>query len=276
MYTSDSIFTIGADHTICDEYARDGQIPKSDRAFAIVSDGCSSSPDTDLGARFLTLALIRELTRFYELSSVYPNLLSVLRNVIHKAHENCFEPLSADCLDATLLLAYEQEDRKVCVAVSGDGVILARTRTGAIHSWELDAGNAPLYLSYILNKEKFEEYLKLGHGKLTVTHRVDNHIVAQSELQLGWYDLYYQLEFDPQEYDLVMLLSDGVLSFRGADQIQVSLHSVLLRLLDNIGTDKVFLRKQCHEFLDWICPKLGWQHTDDFSAAAILLKSSQV
>ena len=45
--TSDSFFAIGKAHTVCEDYARDGKIPDTERVFAIVSDGCSSSPDTD-------------------------------------------------------------------------------------------------------------------------------------------------------------------------------------------------------------------------------------
>lgn len=48
MYQADSMFLIGRDHIICQDYAI-----TSGSAMVIVCDGCSSAPNVDIGARLL-------------------------------------------------------------------------------------------------------------------------------------------------------------------------------------------------------------------------------
>lgn len=49
---SDCYFEIGHSHTICQDYALTGKI-NDVLSYAIISDGCSSSPLVDVGARLL-------------------------------------------------------------------------------------------------------------------------------------------------------------------------------------------------------------------------------
>ncbi|HYO91642.1 MAG TPA: hypothetical protein VEQ40_08400, partial [Pyrinomonadaceae bacterium] len=62
---ADSAFLIGATHAVCQDYAVAGNGTPDERAavsnlqanpYVILSDGCSSSPDTDIGARLLVKA----------------------------------------------------------------------------------------------------------------------------------------------------------------------------------------------------------------------------
>ena len=48
----DAFFAIGSTHDICQDYALALNI--SNRSLLIVSDGCSASPSTDIGARILS------------------------------------------------------------------------------------------------------------------------------------------------------------------------------------------------------------------------------
>ena len=59
MRNADSYFCIGSTHDVCQDYA----ISSPDRLRAIISDGCSSAPDTDFGSRLLVKAKERN---FYE------------------------------------------------------------------------------------------------------------------------------------------------------------------------------------------------------------------
>src|SRR6478609_9515831 len=55
MTNSDSYFEIGAGHTTCEDYAFHGSFRVDTKPFyfAVVSDGCSASKDSDFGSRFL-------------------------------------------------------------------------------------------------------------------------------------------------------------------------------------------------------------------------------
>lgn len=71
--TPDAFFTIGKTHTVCQDYAHAGFIPGTDQAYAIVSDGCSGSPDTDFGSRFMVTAAIQVLAKYgdgFDLSAI--------------------------------------------------------------------------------------------------------------------------------------------------------------------------------------------------------------
>ena len=62
---ADSAFRMGSTHAVCQDYAvasawtaaahTDGAAPPP-RPYIILSDGCSSTPDTDVGARLLVKA----------------------------------------------------------------------------------------------------------------------------------------------------------------------------------------------------------------------------
>ena len=56
---ANSTFSIGKNHIVCEDYALAYTGPII--TYAIVSDGCSSSPDVDFGARCLAMSAKREL-----------------------------------------------------------------------------------------------------------------------------------------------------------------------------------------------------------------------
>ena len=59
--TADAYFAIGRTHDVCQDYAlASDDVPKT---WALVSDGCSSSPASDIGARLLGRAAAHALER---------------------------------------------------------------------------------------------------------------------------------------------------------------------------------------------------------------------
>ena len=54
-WNADAFFSIGKTHMVCEDYARAGT-QQNGLPYALVCDGCSSSPDTDIGARLLGMA----------------------------------------------------------------------------------------------------------------------------------------------------------------------------------------------------------------------------
>jgi len=276
---SDSYFAIGKAHTVCEDYARDGLIPGTQRSFAIVSDGCSSSPDTDFGSRFMTVATIQTLARSGDDFD--------LNEIIHLAKQPTAGFMSPHCLDATLMMVWEKADGMIGVMVTGDGVILARRWDGTVETWVIDQKGAPTYMSYMLDANRFVEYRKQGYGRRIVTYYCNG---EETNLLHGgssdtmaamthygtrcpaFIDMKLELGFDPAIYQVVMVSSDGIQSFKNmATQQEVPLNEVVPHVMDIKVPTGAFLRRAHNWFLTKTCPKLSWQHTDDFGTAAIIV-----
>ena len=60
----DHYMTIGSSHQVCEDYIISGTEPFP---YIILSDGCSSSKDTDIGARILAQCAKNYLTTFHNL-----------------------------------------------------------------------------------------------------------------------------------------------------------------------------------------------------------------
>jgi len=276
MHKTDSYFSIGKTHLVCEDYAKTGLIKEDgtadapERPFAIVSDGCSGSDDTDFGSRLLTVSAIHSLNMF---DTIRPEW------VIWRALDRVSFPLLTGCLDATLLSAHVNQQGKVSAFVAGDGVIVARTREGRVDTWEIDDKGAPGYLSYLLAQGRMHKWLAEGFGNRTVKftssdpeHTLEDEIIPVALVEGGGVaDFYWTMEFDPAEYELVMVLSDGAMSFSDANQRPVPLKEIVPHLVDIRVPKGEFLVRSHKFFLNKTCVKNGWHHNDDFGAAAILL-----
>ena len=116
MYT-DSYFKIGKSHKVCEDYARAKEIPhpylaKEKLPYAVVSDGCSGSEDTDFGSRLMAISVETAL-RNDSLSE--SRIMSHLRKMMPPY-------LPKTCLDATVLAVYPIEPGVLDVFVVGVGV----------------------------------------------------------------------------------------------------------------------------------------------------------
>jgi hypothetical protein len=267
---SDAFFAMGKTHTVCQDYARAGKT-STGRTYAIVSDGCSSSPDTDFGSRFLVTAAVQALEQQEQ-----PDPL----RIIWRAKEPALGFVPLRCLDATLLMAYELDNGQIAVDATGDGVIVALGKDGSIEVWEIDQAGFPGYLSYGLDLTRLRGYLTESGGKRLVRHWYNGVPLEDQESCITISrdktpridGMTFRLEFDPEETQLVMVLSDGVLSFGNYETGNpVPLEEVLPQVL-NIKVPKgEFLLRAHRWFLTKECPKRSWQHSDDFGAAAIIL-----
>jgi len=301
-YESDAFFARGKTHMVCEDFAVAGRA-ECGASFAIVSDGCSSSKDTDTGARILAHSAALEMNwvagagwgAFKEHESkIISNAWDATRPIY----------LNGRCLDATLLTAHwaigPDDTGGVAVNMRGDGVVVVRERdSGDYTIFVTDhEHNAPRYLSYDLDPDRLEGYLK----KYGEKHTTRMYGVGCGEFQYDQKKLNerhpedispwprmkhegktFEFEGHPGEqwferdrYDLVMVLSDGVLTFQrpvvsdtSKTYEDVPVTEVVEQLLKIKTTSKNFLKRRCHRFLNRFCKKHGWEHTDDFSVAAI-------
>ena len=150
---TNSYFALGKTHTVCQDYANNFTSEHGAMILA-VSDGCSSSPDTDFGARFIVQAAMTE-------PNMNPKEIVAVAN---KASN--FLCLPASCLDATLLVARALPEGRtpehpygvaVETTIWGDGVLFVRFKDGKTQLIDVEfEQNTPAYLSYWLDPNMLE------------------------------------------------------------------------------------------------------------------------
>lgn len=283
---SDAFFTIGKTHKVCEDYARAGEIPSRgdgpDRTYAVVCDGCSSSADTDIGARLLALGAISGIDVFGD------KFKDRTEWAVWQARDQfriSSGPLAQTCLDSTLLAAYRRDDGKVDVVITGDGVVAAKRRDGSIEVWEIDFQGAPAYLSYVLYSDRMLVYAHVGYkGRKVRRYSISGDEAIQTmdadwplsiEGEPGktvtWENPAVHLDaFSPDEYESVMVMSDGVQSFQDWGAMKpIPFLEVVPHLMDIKGYRGQFVTRRCRAFLNRFCVKNGWHHNDDLGVAGI-------
>ena len=265
MINADSFFTIGKTHQVCQDYAVSS--PQGD--YIVVSDGCSSVPDTDIGARLLVkkaeeyLRLLR-YGRTYDFNSL-PNF-SILGAL------DCTQSLEMrkSCLSATLLLA-NRDGNVVETIVSGDGFIVGRFReTGdlRIYQYHYKSG-APFYLYYSLAEESAHNYfLDFGTTRVVTSTCVfsDN----RPPIVASWNEaanFFLGPIFSLNQYDLIVLGTDGLASFMSCSNL-VPVIDVIQELLAFKTYQGEFVQRRCRRAFE-LFQEVGWVNTDDVAVAAI-------
>lgn len=243
---TDAFFAIGATHVVCQDYATAGE------GFVVLSDGCSSSAHTDFGARLLCRTAV-----LHGLDGAVAAAAPLLE---------CLG-LPTEALDATLLFA-RAEEGGVRVFVAGDGVVVARRRDGGEHYVFVSSfpSGAPFYLSYKLSPSRTARYLTEFGGEQVVGNSALR--IAERHTAPPIVEVWLAAE----EYDLVLLMSDGALSFRrpavGGGSTAVPLDEVIAGMLALKGMAGQFMTRRAKRFLR-DTTALGWYHDDDFSVAAL-------
>ena len=115
MLHVDAHFARGRSHTVCQDYAVAGS------RVAVISDGCSSAPHSDVGARLLAHAALAAAPETFVSGAWLNAPQSTQRRM----------GLPAASLDATVVIASAGDDR-VEVTMFGDGVVAARRCDGGL------------------------------------------------------------------------------------------------------------------------------------------------
>ena len=252
---SDSFFAIGRSHTVCQDYAIAGM--RADRPFAILSDGCSSSSGTDVGARILSLSFLdRMRARIDDLETVLPQAITTAKNATQ------LMGLPETCLDATLLschLSPIDDPTVVNVMAIGDGVIAARRRDGEIEAICIEyPDGAPEYLSYVLDSHRHHRFnTEFGTAKSIHNQSNKESVTCQDQI--------FAIQFPIANYDIVAVMSDGVETFEG-----MTWREVVSALMDFKNTAGHFIERRMKRFIK-DCGKQNISHSDDVSMSAIYL-----
>jgi len=293
---ADVYFAMGKTHQVCQDYGLAGMTPPpmtpaivldgdvdSDslrRTFAVVCDGCSSSPHTDVGARLLAHSVAWGFDTFKD-------DLRLSRAVWEAEELRHRMQLPQQSLDATIMFLHETGDGHVRARVAGDGVVAGVRHDGVVVYWTIRyPSGAPGYLSYLLSKDRYETYLdQTGGGRM-----IAGSVLAPHEASDVWdegdyaYDIMkledsedftWQKDFSRERFSMVVAMTDGVQSFQERDGpgfSPVPLEQVLGQVLGFKNLAGQFVSRRMRRFLGKYCRMNGWQHSDDVGVAAIHLE----
>jgi len=268
---SDCFFFTGKSHNICEDYSRCGQI--EGLSYAIVSDGCSSSENTDIGARILTCAAEKHIQNI-----ITPDKFSKL--TIDDANNICFNfpGIGIECLDATLLTVLS-DTFCTWIRVFGDGVIVFINNDDSIKTIELEyPSGAPKYISYLLNKDRENNYME-KYGAKYISREIFieksgvEHFIKENDLVSDT----FSTAVLNNTCKAVLLMSDGIKSFSkkvvsesSKGNIPVAYQEVIKELLPFKGYQGEFIKRRVKRFIKDM-NKLGWENYDDVSIAGIYL-----
>jgi hypothetical protein len=271
---SDWYIDKGYTHKICEDYVVVGN------GFAIVSDGCSASKHTDIGARVLCMSARELLLNFLEDGGEELDHRHFGNHVIGVAYssiQNLGLPLT--CLDATLLVTYVHRDR-VRILMYGDGYAIITFDDGKKMLWKKEyPQNAPYYLSYQLDYQRQQTYCQ----QISDYQFFHTSNVPDKELQMPayrWIETTIPVEEtvpiarfidqpDNMRISNVLIMSDGVASF-----LENSKNVDDTNILEEFTNFKVmkgeFVRRRCNAVMKRFA-KDGVKHYDDISVAGIHL-----
>lgn len=275
-FITDHYFHIGHMHLnagkACQDYALSDSFESS--ALAIISDGCSSGANTDIGSRILALATasaIRDSKLSIDLLSAE---VSLIQTKTLSASMNLLDLNYSDLL-ATCSYAYAS-NIGAFVHLQGDGVVALKYRDGRIlffcFEWK---NNMPYYPSYRLNalddfilahsndleavslseeaylRDENLEYIKLETKHYSVEEGIDGILIniSQEELQ--------------SELEYIAVFSDGINQIQGLDWKEAVVKSLAFKTLRG-----KFLRRRMMCFFRNLS-KNDQKAMDDISVAVI-------
>jgi hypothetical protein len=238
-WNADSYFSIGSSHRVCQDYAahRSG--------FAVLSDGCSSAPDTDIGSRLLCR------------NALLDEPLSMFTLVRHAAMIG----IPKKSLFATLLSVNHIDDswgNLIEVRMHGDGYLIALTESGEIETLHLEyAENMPWYPVY----STIEPQKVIFSSSVTcfVSDSFEDVSSMNRQERVFW--------LKSESYRMVAVCSDGLGTFLNGLDRPVSVEQLARDICAVKVPNGEFLQRRLSALKrgDWN----GLRHEDDLSIAAL-------
>lgn len=171
---TNAYYEIGSYHQVCEDYALSGTY--QDMAYAIVSDGCSSSENSDVGARLIAHIAKGVIIYLKDKNAIgVPGFHDVFKELIIKKGIEVKNSLglSSEAFDATLLVNIVF-DNKIYSIAWGDGYIIYKTKESKHIIYDISfSSRAPYYLSYEMSPTKKQQYMmEFGEGTITIKNSI--------------------------------------------------------------------------------------------------------
>lgn len=283
-YTADSTFQIGTYHvnsvSPCQDYAQTYLGPEGDSALLVISDGCSSGGQTDVGARILAHKF---LVKAKERRATIPTK-AVEVNLTNKDLK--YLGLEIEDFLATLV-TIEANQNMVQATVIGDGVFVLQLANGTRYIYQIEwANNAPAYPVYFSEAGKAagmpQRFIDF-HMETSQPHCIKMLVVKPDSLeeQVEYKAIYQEAECAPNVIstfphgcDVVMaaIFSDGIDQVRHVETGErISVVEAVDSCLSFKNTTGSFVKRRIRkQIADW--KKLGYEPFDDLSCAVLMLE----
>lgn len=279
---TDRALRIGSTHSLCQDYviARNGSADAGG-PYVILSDGCSSSSDTDIGARLLVKAVERFITAQDVFATLAIDDVEVLHRDAARLTLGWADVLGvpSQSVDATLMTIQVKGERLI-VACSGDGIILLESQTGTVDLFVISSPSGyPYYPSYAWQPERLSELVSNDRTTKELKHfRRDSAAERFTLLEVTTSNSLTEVcDFNAREYRYAAVASDGINSFyltRQSDNGKRVEDVNLLDVLDMFWKFKnfngAFVERRLNRFTKDAYAN-GWQHADDLSLGVIYL-----
>ena len=252
-------------HPLCEDY-----IAQEDNII-VLSDGCSSSTKTDVGARILSHTFLQGLIRKdipYNNTYGYNVFRSI--DILRKADRITQElSLPIECLDCTINSIYNlQNENYIRHFIIGDGVVFARDKHNELTVFLFEyEHNAPNYFNY-MNSDREKQYVEFSKGKKYIIKKItkdSTETLYQGDI-IDEYNRFFYLD----DYYLVGVASDGITQLIKNGQ-PLDIYNSIDKLTSFKNINGEFLKRRCiRQFSDW--EKDNVHNFDDFSIAVIMDK----
>jgi hypothetical protein len=299
---SDHFFAIGSTHKVCQDYALSGNYKGF--YYAIVSDGCSSSPDSDFGSRILVKILEKNIKDSIDWKS--NNILSI-KDYIYHDRQKIFEyiieylkikddlELNSVSLDATLLYIISDGKNSI-ICVWGDGAFLIKYKNNYMKFVNIKYPSGyPFYINYHKDNSRLDEFISQSKVRQTDIHieypHLDKFITMdriETEMNINndrndstLYPIQYTIpntgEGITENIDIesVSIISDGINSFYQTNTNDTSIVAkdlssidIVKKMLSYKNFNGQFVQRRMQAFQK-DCKKNNIEHQDDLSVATI-------
>jgi len=261
----DNVITIGKSHNICEDYSLIGD---KDNPFLCVSDGCSSSKNTDMGARLLCWAFKDFLTSWHDEIKIFNNK-SVGRYIISQAQKIAKEiNLNFNALDSTLITT-RIFNNDIMIDFFGDGYLIVKYKAGAVYLFKISyTENAPFYLNVFNDPvitKKWQTLYPDNILQIEIFDICDNDMKIQTPSSLD----YYSFNWDCESIDSVFIATDGLGSFINNTGASLGIKEIVKDLLDIKIRNGEYLKRRMKKML-FKYQALGYTNYDDIAVASII------
>jgi len=269
----DSLYLIGKSHKVCQDYAIHGEIEGN--PYFIVSDGCSSSKNVDIGARILAQSAKLALISMYKGLDISVKQYSEFGTLAIGRSAVIVDGLqvSRECLDATLMVGFIKND-EVIIYIYGDGVILLKDANGMYKYLNVQfTENAPYYLTYWYSPDKLSSYFYYFNQAMEITEFDSNNIGdGNNGKKINRCDVDSPLiyNFKLSDINSIVLSTDGINSFVRDNVMPYDIDAVAPGFMSFKNTKGEFLKRRIERHLDELA-KQNIHHYDDIGMAGITL-----
>lgn len=262
MNNYDSFLEIGSQHKICEDFITSGSNPVP---HVILSDGCSSSKNTNCGAMILT-QLAEQYLRFKVMELDNINYENMGKWIIYNAEAIAkLLGVNLDCLDATLIISF-MLPKVIHVYIYGDGYIIRVDKQKEIGYTKISfSDNAPYYLSYSTDFFRKKTYEDTKHI-ITVEEKAGDRLRLANDIP---HNTALHYSFSTNHYKEIYIASDGIDSFM-KNGVKLPTENIIKGFLNiekenrEKTTKGVFIQRRCRNATKAI-RKEGWDHYDDIS-----------